>query len=85
MTMGFTKRRPEEETMMKEWLRTACCGIILWGCAGSLACAPVTPPPPPPTTPGFHLDIPERLGKVGRSHENDTTVTERRLGHIDHP
>ncbi len=23
MTMGFTKRRPEEETMMKEWLRAA--------------------------------------------------------------
>jgi hypothetical protein len=51
MTMGFTKRRPEKETMMKEWLRAACCGIVLWGCAGSLACAPVTTPPPPPSTP----------------------------------
>jgi hypothetical protein len=36
---------------MKEWLRTACCGIVLWGCAGSLACAPVTRPLPPPSTP----------------------------------
>jgi hypothetical protein len=35
MTMGFTKRRLEEETMMKEWLRATYCGIVLWGCAGS--------------------------------------------------
>lgn len=34
---------------MKEWFRAACCGILLWGCAGSLACAPVTPVPPPPS------------------------------------
>jgi len=34
---------------MKEWFRAVCCGIMLWECAGSLACAPVTPVPPPPS------------------------------------
>lgn len=34
---------------MKEWFRAVCCGIVLWGCAASLACAPVTPVLPPPS------------------------------------
>jgi len=73
---------------MKEWLRTACCGIVLWGLAGSLACAPAIRTPPPPSTPVSISTFQSVAGKwagimrtTPRSREDDwITVTIREDG-----
>jgi hypothetical protein len=41
----------EEETMMKEWLRILCFGVLVGGVTGFIGCTPIEPLPPPPSTP----------------------------------
>ena len=49
--MQFTLNDVEEETMMKEWLRTACFGMMVGVLVAAFGCAAMEPVPPLPSTP----------------------------------